>query len=170
MTKQLYYTRRGACNIPTLLINSIFRDDSELAVITINKIHALSQTLPWRAMIALLCYPDCRQSRYERSARLDDNPSPSGRNSPLVGSAGSASGTHHPYLESSACPTLAYPNPRLPPYPFPVLVSPYVQLRQPLLHNLLGEWSALVSSVGVLATIVRSALTQSPKVKFGPTI
>ena len=63
-----------------------------------------------------------RLSRFHRSAGLDDAPT-SGRNSPVQ--SASPGGVRH--FESAAL--LPYPNPRLPPYPHPTVVSPLVQLR-----------------------------------------
>ncbi|KAK3869989.1 hypothetical protein Pcinc_024733 [Petrolisthes cinctipes] len=73
-----------------------------------------------------------RLSRFHRSAGLDDTPS-SGRNSPVLSASPGSS-----KFGFEVSPTLAYPNPRYPPYPSPTVVRPLVQLRQPILHSLLG--------------------------------
>ncbi|KAK7078259.1 Breast carcinoma amplified sequence 3 [Halocaridina rubra] len=73
-----------------------------------------------------------RLSRFHRSAGLDDTPS-SGRNSPVLSASPSS-----PKSVFELSPNLAYPNPRYPPYPTPTSVKPLVQLRQPLLQNLIG--------------------------------
>ncbi|XP_042237211.1 BCAS3 microtubule associated cell migration factor-like isoform X3 [Homarus americanus] len=73
-----------------------------------------------------------RLSRFHRSAGLDDTPS-SGRNSPVLSASPSSS-----KFVFEVSPNLAYPNPRYPPYPSPTIIKPLVQLRQPLLQNLIG--------------------------------
>ncbi|XP_071529568.1 BCAS3 microtubule associated cell migration factor-like isoform X2 [Panulirus ornatus] len=73
-----------------------------------------------------------RLSRFHRSAGLDDTPS-SGRNSPVLSASPSSS-----KFIFEVSPNLAYPNPRYPPYPTPTIIKPLVQLRQPLLQNLIG--------------------------------
>ncbi|KAK8749543.1 hypothetical protein OTU49_015420 [Cherax quadricarinatus] len=73
-----------------------------------------------------------RLSRFHRSAGLDDTPS-SGRNSPVLSASPSSS-----KFVFEVSPNLAYPNPRYPPYPTPTIIKPLVQLRQPLLQNLIG--------------------------------
>ncbi|XP_066955101.1 BCAS3 microtubule associated cell migration factor-like isoform X3 [Macrobrachium rosenbergii] len=77
-----------------------------------------------------------RLSRFHRSAGLDDTPS-SGRNSPVLSASPNASKSMF-----DLSPNLAYPNPRYPPYPTPTTVKPLVQLRQPLLQNLIGTISS----------------------------
>uniref|UniRef100_A0A0P4WED6 BCAS3 WD40 domain-containing protein n=1 Tax=Scylla olivacea TaxID=85551 RepID=A0A0P4WED6_SCYOL len=76
-----------------------------------------------------------RLSRFHRSAGLDDTPS-SGRNSPVLSASPSSS-----KFSFEVSPNMAYPNPRYPPYPTPTIVKPLVQLRQPLLQNLIGTMS-----------------------------
>ncbi|XP_050727416.1 BCAS3 microtubule associated cell migration factor-like isoform X2 [Eriocheir sinensis] len=76
-----------------------------------------------------------RLSRFHRSAGLDDTPS-SGRNSPVLSASPSSS-----KFAFEVSPNMAYPNPRYPPYPTPTVVKPLVQLRQPLLQNLIGTMS-----------------------------
>nr|XP_045610030.1 BCAS3 microtubule associated cell migration factor-like isoform X2 [Procambarus clarkii] len=73
-----------------------------------------------------------RLSRFHRSAGLDDTPS-SGRNSPVLSASPNSS-----KFAFEVSPNLAYPNPRYPPYPTPTIIKPLVQLRQPLLQNLIG--------------------------------
>ncbi|XP_047495407.1 BCAS3 microtubule associated cell migration factor-like isoform X2 [Penaeus chinensis] len=77
-----------------------------------------------------------RLSRFHRSAGLDDTPS-SGRNSPVLSASPSTS-----KFVFEPSPNLAYPNPRCPPYPTPNTIKPLVQLRQPLLQNLIGTISS----------------------------
>ncbi|XP_068228212.1 BCAS3 microtubule associated cell migration factor-like isoform X2 [Palaemon carinicauda] len=77
-----------------------------------------------------------RLSRFHRSAGLDDTPS-SGRNSPVLSASPNTSKSMF-----DLSPNLAYPNPRYPPYPTPTTVKPLVQLRQPLLQNLIGTISS----------------------------
>ncbi|XP_042880190.1 BCAS3 microtubule associated cell migration factor-like isoform X2 [Penaeus japonicus] len=77
-----------------------------------------------------------RLSRFHRSAGLDDTPS-SGRNSPVLSASPSTS-----KFVFEPSPNLAYPNPRCPPYPTPYTIKPLVQLRQPLLQNLIGTISS----------------------------
>lgn len=78
-----------------------------------------------------------RLSRFHRSAGLDDTPS-SGRNSPVLSASPSSS-----KFAFEVSPNMAYPNPRYPPYPTPTVVKPLVQLRQPLLQNLIGKFVLL---------------------------
>lgn len=92
-----------------------------------------------------ICYRSYRLSRFQKSAGLDDyNPS-SGRNSPVLSaSPGMPKFTYEP------CPTLAYPNPRYPPYPLPIVLKPLIQLRQPLLQNLIGNYYFCSQSYSLL--------------------
>lgn len=69
-----------------------------------------------------------RLSRFHRSAGLDDAPS-SGRSSPVPVST-PASEKRPAAYEST--PLFPFPNPRLPPYPHPIVVSPLLQLRSAL--------------------------------------
>lgn len=73
-----------------------------------------------------------RLSRFHRSAGLDDTPS-SGRSSPVL----SASPNNSRPLESTTL--LPYPNPRLPPYPHPIVVNPLVQLRSSFMGGATGS-------------------------------
>lgn len=73
-----------------------------------------------------------RLSRFHRSAGLDDTPS-SGRSSPVL----SASPNNSRPLESTTL--LPYPNPRLPPYPHPIVVNPLVQLRSSFMGGATGN-------------------------------
>ncbi len=70
-----------------------------------------------------------RLSRFHRSAGLDDQlvtlgNSSSGRSSPVL-----MSGSPSNARTAESTTLLPYPNPRLPPYPHPTVVSPLVQLR-----------------------------------------
>lgn len=98
-------------------------------IIGITKLHILLF-----AYLDIYCYLYTpRLSRFHRSAGLDDTPS-SGRNSPVLSASPSTS-----KFVFEPSPNLAYPNPRCPPYPTPNTIKPLVQLRQPLLQNLIGE-------------------------------
>ncbi|PSN43844.1 Breast carcinoma-amplified sequence 3, partial [Blattella germanica] len=66
-----------------------------------------------------------RLSRFHRSAGLTAD----GRNSPVP----------IPVSETvSTPPSIPYPNPRLPPYSHPTVISPLAQIRQPMTHTLLS--------------------------------
>lgn len=69
-----------------------------------------------------------RLSRFHRTAGLDDSPT-SGRNSPITsGSPNNPSSANKSYdLLHLGSP---YPNPRLPPFPHPLVIQPLAQLRQ----------------------------------------
>lgn len=67
-----------------------------------------------------------RLSRFHRSAGLDDTPFPD-RSSPVL------SGSPSNGRQSESSTPMPYPNPRLPPYPHPTIVSPLVQLRSTFL-------------------------------------
>lgn len=81
-----------------------------------------------------------RLSRFHRSAGLDDTPS-SGRSSPTLPPAPTHSGTPTAQRQHFEHPAtlLPFPNPRLPPYPHPIVVSPLVQLRSSMVVNAMGR-------------------------------
>ncbi|ODM93590.1 Breast carcinoma-amplified sequence 3, partial [Orchesella cincta] len=70
-----------------------------------------------------------RLSRFHRTAGLDDAPT-SGRNSPVSafnpGPVGNSVGKSFDLCNNAA----PYPNPRLPPFPHPIMIPPMAQLRQ----------------------------------------
>lgn len=66
-----------------------------------------------------------RLSRFHRSAGLMAD----GRNSPIPTPVSEAVSTP---------PPMPYPNPRLPPYSHPTVISPLSQIRQPITHTLLS--------------------------------
>jgi len=73
-----------------------------------------------------------RLSRFHRTAGLDDNPT-SGRNSPVLSfSPGGSTTNVFPVGKSYDLLHLGspYPNPRLPPFPHPLIIHPLAQLRQ----------------------------------------